>query len=343
MSTEIFWAMNEEGVLIAPTGPIDDVSLGRSLLAHLQRDDRGRFSTSFENTPVRLEVFDEPLVVHAVRPVKDLTWELTAQYGFTARFSLSDLRADPWDRFHGRTETGIPFVLNRSAQNEFFNAVDEFDDDSVTFNGQQVPVGPWLDSKDDVNREGFWSHIYRTETPGWELEAPAAALKSVLPQLKIPRCRILVPGCGSGNDAAFFAEQGHIVTGMDMSPEAIERAKSKYGHLPNLQFVQGDVFHPPKDFTHAFDLVFEHTLYCAITPERRPELVKMWRHYLAEHGHLLGVFFTMDKPSGPPFGGSEWEIRQRLGKTFEPLYWTRWRHSIDKRQNIELVVYARLV
>lgn len=341
MNTETYWAIDEEGVFVAPTGPIDNSEMARSLLAHLQRDERGRFTTSFENSLIWLEVFDEPLVVHAIRPFKELIWELTAQYGFTSRFSLSDLRVDPWDRFHGRTEAGLPFVLNRSAQEQLFDALDEFDDDSITYQGQTVTTGPWLNSNEDANREGFWSDIYRTETPGWELEAPAAALKSVIPQLKIPRCRVLVPGCGSGNDAAFFAEQGHIVTGMDISPEAIARAKTKYGHLPNLQFVQGDVFQPPQDFAHAFDLVFEHTLYCAITPERRGDLVKMWRHYLAEHGHLLGIFFTMDKPSGPPFGGSEWEIRRRLKGLFDPLYWTRWRHSIERRQNMELVVYAR--
>jgi 2-polyprenyl-3-methyl-5-hydroxy-6-metoxy-1,4-benzoquinol methylase len=47
----------------------------------------------------------------------------------------------------------------------------------------------------------------------------------------MPRCRVLVLGCGEGHDAAFFAQNGHIVTGVDISPEAITRAQIDTLHM----------------------------------------------------------------------------------------------------------------
>jgi hypothetical protein len=49
----------------------------------------------------------------------------------------------------------------------------------------------------------------------------------------------------------------------------------------------------------------------------------------------------MDKGSAPPFGATEWEIRERLKRSFNFLYWTRWKKSIPRRLGKELVVYAQ--
>jgi SAM-dependent methyltransferase len=107
--------------------------------------------------------------------------------------------------------------------------------------------------------------------------------------------------------------------------------------------MQADIFHLPAEMTGAFDMVFEHTCYCAISPSRRNELVRVWRRVLTEGGHVLGVFFTMDRPNGPPYGGSEWELRSRLGKTFRLLFWTRLRDSVSSRLGQELLVYAQKI
>jgi hypothetical protein len=110
--------------------------------------------------------------------------------------------------------------------------------------------------------------------------------------------------------------------------------------MSNLQFLQADVFKLGPEHDKAYDLIFEHTLYCAIDPVRRSELVKNWWKWLAQNGTFLGVFFTMTKPAGPPFGASEWEIRERLRRHYRFLFWARWRKSIPSRQGKELFVYA---
>jgi SAM-dependent methyltransferase len=339
---ERYLPIDEEGYFVFDGRRVDDEDLGREMLSNLRVENKTAIATSLRGQPAWVENFDAPLVARHVRLAADgIAGEIDLPYRYTARFSFASLSVDEWDRFHGVTEAGIPFVFSRGAQVEFFDLLDGFDDDSVTVRGQRYAVPPWLLPFGEAHADSFWTNIYRTEEPGWELNRESVALPDILPQLKLSKSRVLILGCGSGNDAAYFARQGHAVTAVDFSEEAIARAEQKYGSVEGLKFVRSDVFDLPADFAGRFDLVFEHTLYCAISPERRNELAGVWRRVLHSQGHLLGVFFAMEKREGPPFGGSEWELRERLKKSFEFLFWTRWRHSLEQRKGKELVVYAR--
>lgn len=341
MNTDKYIRIDEEGYFNFDGQKVDDEAYGRELIHNIAVEEKNRFSTTLQGQKAWIEYFDAPLVAKHVRLKDASKGVIDLPYNTQAEFEFKSLSNDEWDRFHGETTDGIPFVLSRQAQYEFFDLLDSFDDDSVTIKGQRYAVEPWLKPFNEANKDGFWSNIYQTETPGWELGGPTAVLKDILPQLKLSKAKVLVLGCGSGHDAAFFADAGHVVTGVDFSSEAIKRATELYGKKENLSFLQADVFKLPEAWTGKFDLVFEHTCYCAVTPERRNELVKVWRRVLAPQGHLLGVFFVMEKREGPPFGGSEWEVRERLKKGFDFLYWTRWRHSVPNRKGREIVVYAR--
>ena len=111
--------------------------------------------------------------------------------------------------------------------------------------------------------------------------------------------------------------------------------------MENINFVQADLFKLPREFEKAFDIIFEHTCYCAINPTRRAELVKIWNRCLVDGGHLMGVFFAFEKRSGPPFGGSEWELRQRLKDSYQPIFWGRWQKSEPRRQGKEFFAYLK--
>ncbi len=290
--------------------------------------------------PVIVEAFDAPLVAHKMNLSPSKNSFMTAE-GFEWNFELSTLIMDEWDRFHGVSANGVPFVMTSAAQNSFFDQVDEFDDESITYLGKVHTLESFWPDAVDVEQESFWTEKYHNAETGWDLGEPASALKSLLPKLKLPASKVLVLGGGGGHDAALFAEQGHHVTLVDISPEAIARAQTKYGHHINLSFLQMDLFDLPVELYGQFDLVFEHTCYCAINPTLRNELVKQWRRLLTETGFLLGVFFTMPKRTGPPFGGSEWELRRRLQKGFQPMVWQRFRQSIKPRLGRELLIYAR--
>ncbi len=332
--------VDDEGYLISEGVRWTDEDLGRDVLKSFKMDDKGLTWANVRGNTALIEAFDEPLVVQAV-DVHGAELNLTCVYGFKTKALASSLNVDEWDRFHGRTESGVCFILSRKAQVQLFDAVDEFDDDSITLTGQKVEIQPWLAPNPEASTAQMWSHIYQTEEPRWDLAGPHPAFVSVLPQIKLPRSRIAVLGCGRGHDAAFFAEAGHIVTAFDFSAEAIAAAKEKYSHIKNLTFVQADAFKVQDKFRGQFDLVVEHTFYCAVDPKRRNELMKVWRQLLIPNGFVLGIFFVMDKRAGPPFGGSEWELRRRFEKDFRFLYWTRWHHSPPSREHRELVIYAQ--
>lgn len=341
MSDDRYVSIDEEGYFIFDGRRVDDEPLGRTLTENLEIDSDGRLLTQLNGTPAYVEAFDAPLIVRHVRLGASGQLDVDLAYGLKAELSLSTLSVDEWDRFHALNSKNVPAVFSRPAQMEFFELLDEFDDESVTIGGRRYPTPPYLTSFHDASSEKFWTNIYRTEKPGWELGREAPALPEVLPQLRLTKARILVLGCGSGHDAAYLAGLGHIVTAVDFSEEAITRAKQLYGEIENLSFHQMDAFALPENWTGRFDVILEHTCFCAVTPERRDELIQVWRKLLAPGGHLLGIFFVYERRMGPPFGGSEWELRQRLKPYFDFLYWTRWRRSLERRKSKELVVYAR--
>ena len=52
--------------------------------------------------------------------------------------------------------------------------------------------------------------------------------------------RILDAACGEGYGSALLAGAADSVTGVDISAEAIQHARRRYGHLENLQFETAD-------------------------------------------------------------------------------------------------------
>ncbi len=309
---------------------------------HLHIDESRSFISQIHDQPFYVEVYDEPIIalrVNLTSPSGKQT--LINTYGLTWDFELSHLLTDEWDRFHGVTIDGIPFVLSPEAQDQLFNQLDSFDDDSISFKGVRYPIEPYWSENSIALDEVFWSQRYRTSEDRWDLGAPAEGLVALLPKLKLPASRVLVLGGGGGHDAAHFAKLGHHVTLVDISPEAIARAQKLYGHLSNINFIMANLFELPSTMYGQFDLIFEHTCYCAIDPTLRSNLVKQWRRLLNETGLLLGVFFAMPTRIGPPFGGSEWELHQRLDKDFHTLIWQRYRNSIKPRLGRELLIYMQ--
>ncbi len=347
--------IDEDGYFLSQGIRYDDRGSGAHMLQNLRYDNRILFTSAPQNPDaVVVEAFSEPYVVSHVeldtnQPnilLLQLPYEVEFQFELNKNDPAKNLYVDEWDRFHGFVNN-VPFVFSRNAQNDFFNLLDEYDDDSFQLNGHTFTTQPWRVSATEVESSAFWTQLYTdwkddSTKPGWEMGEAAAPLRDVTAQIKLNRCRVAVLGCGSGHDAAFLAQQGHIVTAFDISSEAIARARANYGHLANLQFVQADAFKLAETHAKQFDVVFEHTFFCAINPSLRKQAVQLYKRLLAEGGYLLGVFFILNPSPMPPFGLTEWELREYLKGSFSSLYWTRWKKSVPKRVGRELVVYAQL-
>lgn len=335
-----FLAIDEEGYALNGETRVTQIEAGHQILSELCFAENGALQTKFGEGMALVEAFDEPLIVLQIDRVGS-QFKLLFPYGFEDTCEAETLRLDEWDRFHAVTSKGIPCVLSRSAQAAFFDLFDEFDDDSITIDDEVYEIPPLMVANPKMQTPQNWADVYANETkPRWNLGEPAEALKDMLPRLKLRKARVLVPGCGEGHDAAYFASQGHLVTAVDFSDEGLQRGRELYAHLPNLQFLKQDLFQMGPEHEGAYDVIFEHACYAAIDPARRKDLAKLWNRWLAPQGSFMGVFFPMYKPEGPPFGATEWEIRERLKKNFRFLFWGRWKNSLPRRQGKELFVYA---
>jgi SAM-dependent methyltransferase len=58
----------------------------------------------------------------------------------------------------------------------------------------------------------------------WDIGKPQAPFIAIADRIASP---VLDAGCGTGDNALFFAARGHRVTGIDFVPEAIQRARRK--------------------------------------------------------------------------------------------------------------------
>ncbi len=333
--------IDEEGYLISEGFRVQDEVYGFSILSSIEINDKGGFQSKFEGTEVEVHSFDLPLVATNIEKSESGKWTAFFPYQFQLKFDLSTLLSDEWDRFYALGDGNKPFLFSRGAQATLFNLLDDFDDDAVIASGTRHEVHPLLNYHSEFTGPNkFWTDLYETNETRWDLMGPHPELGSIVSQLKLQTARVLVLGAGRCHDANFLAKLGHKVMAVDISPLAIEQAKKLYGENPNLEFLVSDIFELPKDFDHSFDLVFEHTCYCAIDPKKRKELVKVWNRVLSERGNLLGIFWAMWRPLGPPFGTTEWEIRKRLEKKHRFLYWNRLTESPENRQGSEFVVFT---
>ena len=226
--------------------------------------------------------------------------------------------------------------------------LEDYTDDSITVGGNEIHIPEYLASRPEVGNEEFWGEKFENwrtndSKPGWDLEKPLPSLVDVIPQLKILKQRVAVMGAGAGHDAHYLSTLGHLVTAFDISSEAIDKAKSLYPESDNLKYVQMDLLNPDENQFKRFDLIFEHTFFCAIDPSQREQAIKSYRRLLDEEGHLLASLYVITPEGGPPFGSTEWEIRQRLNGKFRNLYWTRWRKSVPQRDGWELIYYGQKV
>jgi SAM-dependent methyltransferase len=90
--------------------------------------------------------------------------------------------------------------------------------------------------------EDRYRRVYEAGARFWEDPVPTEELASFIDEWKPPRGSVIEFGCGEGRDAIFLARLGYRVTGVDIAPSAIGRARDwAQEEGVEAEFVVGDV------------------------------------------------------------------------------------------------------
>ena len=169
-----------------------------------------------------------------------------------------------------------------------------------------------------------WSKRYEDEDTPWDLGRPHPDLVTRMPELldylgRTSSRRAFVPGCGRGHDAEALARAGLEVTAVDVVPGLASRVRTRLAPWGGNFSWEDALLHRPEE---PYELVWEHTFFCALDPEDRPGYGAMARRCLCRGGVLAGVLFPVGKPEawgGPPFGVTVEALAQALGPGFRKL------------------------
>jgi SAM-dependent methyltransferase len=156
--------------------------------------------------------------------------------------------------------------------------------------------------------------IYRktplNEIP-WNIETPPEVLIRLVESGKVKSCKTIDLGCGTGNYSIYLASLGFEVTGIDISPTAIEIAQENAKKKGiKCHFYIANVLDNFNEIKDTFDFAYDWELLHHIFPEQRTIYVKNVYKILNPGAKFLSVCFSFKDPG---FGGLGKYRKTRLG------------------------------
>jgi cyclopropane fatty-acyl-phospholipid synthase-like methyltransferase len=137
-----------------------------------------------------------------------------------------------------------------------------------------------------------FENIYAGQPP-WDIGRPQKALIDVADQIT---GSLLDAGCGTGDNALYFAGRGHKVTGIDFLAEPIKRAKQKAVERGlTATFLVMDAL-TIKDWSESFDSVIDSGLLHVFSDDDRRRYVDGLASVLKPGGKLFLLCFSDDEP-----------------------------------------------
>jgi SAM-dependent methyltransferase len=145
-------------------------------------------------------------------------------------------------------------------------------------------------------QRSIWEELHEGPRPGGTSE-PSGFCSEVALLLRAP-CKVLEIGCGGGgDDAAYFAAQGHEVLATDVAETAIAACRVRHQELPGeLQFSRHDASEPFVLRDASFDLVYARLSLHYFTDTVTKALFRELARLLVPGGLLAFQCKTVDDP-----------------------------------------------
>lgn len=162
----------------------------------------------------------------------------------------------------------------------------------------------------DPSRETFES-IYAGKPP-WEIGKPQRAFAEIADQVT---GAVLDVGCGTGENALFFAERGHPVLGIDFLEHPVEEARRKAKRRGlHAEFDRRDAL-TLTELNRQFDSVIDSGLFHVFSDEDRVRYVAGLASVTKPGGRLFLLCFSNEEPGTQgPRRVSEQELRDAFAE-----------------------------
>lgn len=139
---------------------------------------------------------------------------------------------------------------------------------------------------------GTFEKAYAGKAP-WDIGKPVAPLVAVADQVTSP---ILDAGCGTGENALFFAARGERVTGIDFVEEAIRRARRKAAERGlSVEFLVKDAL-TLGEWGRQFASVIDAGLFHVFSDDDRRRYVRGLAQVVEPGGRLFLGCFSDEEP-----------------------------------------------
>jgi cyclopropane fatty-acyl-phospholipid synthase-like methyltransferase len=165
----------------------------------------------------------------------------------------------------------------------------------------------------------FFDSAYRG-TPPWDIGRPQKEFTELVRHGKITGS-VLDIGCGSGENALFFAQEGLEVWGIDSSPLAIQKAQEKGAQRGlTAHFLVLNALELAK-IDRTFDTATDSGLFHTLSDEDRPLFVNNLAAILPHGGKYFMLCFSDREPAGyGPRRITEQEIRESFREGWSIRY-----------------------
>ena len=142
----------------------------------------------------------------------------------------------------------------------------------------------------------FFDSAYKG-TPPWDIGRPQKEFVELVRRGEITGS-VLDIGCGTGEHALFFADEGHEVWGIDSAPLAIRKAREKAeGRGLQVHFLVLDARDLPR-LNRTFNTATDSGLFHTLSDEDRPVFVDNLAAILSPAGKYFMLCFSDREPAG---------------------------------------------